>query len=123
MSASDRDALAKLLYDAEGFHAADHWGVETGITRSRYEGQAEAILASDWLADREAEAKRDVIAMLAARLDQMAGKPAVPTDEWGGAFDAGWSSARLQINESILRPKVDAHVRARAADLRDGGEG
>lgn len=49
---SDIEALARAIYDIEGWHAADTWDDETSIMRGRYLGLAEALLASDWLAAR-----------------------------------------------------------------------
>lgn len=59
-------------------------------------------------------AKVDVIEMLGKRLDSMASGHSPQTgvkDRWVDGFDDGWNSARSQINETILNPKVDAHIR------------
>jgi hypothetical protein len=54
----DVEALARYLYDREGFHAADSWATESSITRGRYEALAEYVIASDWLAAREQAAEQ-----------------------------------------------------------------
>jgi len=41
-----REALARALYEAEGFHAADSWETETAINRGRCEGHADHLIAS-----------------------------------------------------------------------------
>lgn len=39
-------ALARRLYDDEGFHAADSWATESSIRRGHYEALAESALAA-----------------------------------------------------------------------------
>lgn len=40
------ETLAKVIYDAEGFHAADSWALETSINRGRCASYATAVLAA-----------------------------------------------------------------------------
>jgi hypothetical protein len=53
------DALARVLY-ASDWHSADTYDRDTSIIRGRYEGYAEVILASDWLAAYVARQVEDV---------------------------------------------------------------
>lgn len=62
-----------------------------------------------------AEQQRDVIELLGHRLDQLQSfNPPHGGDRWAQGYDDGWSSARLQINDSILIPRVAEHIRAEA---------
>lgn len=53
----------------------------------------------------------DVITLLGARLDQMRADSPPSTDDWSRGFDDGWNGARLQINPSILNPRIAEHIR------------
>ena len=53
----------------------------------------------------------EVIELLGMRLDQMATHRPRATTDWERAFDEGWQSARLQINNSILNPRIIENLR------------
>jgi len=59
---ADVEALARVLYDRHGFHAADTWETDTSIVRGHYQEDARGILASDWLADHDAKVRREAAA-------------------------------------------------------------
>ena len=89
----EREALARHLYDVEGFHAADSWATETPITRGRYEALAEAVDGSRWLAGvlaaREQALREEIAGEIeahGARWDHSA--------DWRGGVDEAADIAR-----------------------------
>ncbi len=83
-----RDDVARAIYDTEGFHAADHWGVETSITRDRYLGHADAALSvfdtQPAVAEVRAQALRDAA-------ERIRGKAALASEAALGQNDPAWS--------------------------------
>ena len=120
--ADEREALAKRLYDEEGFHAADHWGVESSITRGRYEALADAVLRLGY--------SRTPDAHLAAakELDAVADQIAAGTREFMAAFSkAGEGQSRRMSGETAAllvedRSLTEGAIRARAVRLREQGD-
>lgn len=107
MTTSDRDALADDLGALpESRNVFDYTGEAATVINIAVDDLATWLLASDWLAAREAEAGaravRDARDEIVAMLDTFA--------EQGRHTRARWAVAWLD------------RIIARAADLRDGGE-
>ncbi len=89
------DTLAKVLYDIVGWHAADSWACEDSITQGQYQGIAEGLLGSSWLADTIATAHDEGAAEANAVRDRNFGNL-----RWMDGYEYGLDDGRFEVKRA-----------------------